>query len=160
MLLPAVRLMLGAVESRVQVLETHAFREMRLPIGSSAVAEIFRSDPPTERELESAIDLIEEAVMPFAKEVPPGSALIAGDALTCEVAALGAGDQIVERVSIDAVEGLFDQLARAGRRGTWVGTTRMDATLAAAVVILREFMHHAGFLTIQLREGDGLRQPG
>ena len=131
-----------------------------MPIGSSVVAQLFRSDPPTERELESAIDLVEEAVMPLAKEVPPGSALIAGDALTCEVAALSAGDQAVDRVSIDAVEGLFDQLARAGRRGTWVGTARMDATVAAAVVILREFMHHAGFRSIQLRDDDGLRQQG
>ena len=159
MLLPAVRLELGAGESRIQVLDTGALRELRVPIGSAAVAQIFRSDPPTESELESAIDIVEEAVMPLAKEIPPGAFLIAGDALTGEVAALSTGDPLAGRASIDAVEGLFDQLARAGQRGTWAGATRMDATFAAVVVILREFMHHARFQSIQLGDG-GLRPQG
>jgi len=156
MLLPTVRLELGAAESRVQIMEAGALRGMRLPIGTSVVAQLFRSDPPTGRELEAAIDLVEEAVMPLVKEIPPGSVLIAGDALTCEVAARSAGDPVAAETSIDAVEGLFDQLARASQRGTWAGTTRMEAALAAAVVILREFMHHARFQSIRCE--DGLRR--
>jgi hypothetical protein len=145
---------LGAGESRLQVLESGVLRELRVSIGSSAVAQLFHSDPPTERELEAAIDMVEAAVMPLANEISPGATLIAGDALTGEVAASSTGDPLAATASIDAVEGLFDQLARAGQRGTWAGTTRMDATFAATVVILREFMHHTRFKSIQIeRQG-------
>jgi hypothetical protein len=133
----------------MQITESGALREVRVPVGTSAVAQLFRSDPPTESELEAAIDIAEVAVMPLAKEIPTGAALIAGDALTAEVAALSTGALSAARASIEAVEGLFDQLARAGQRGTWAGTTRMNATFAAAVVILREFMHHNRFQSIQ-----------
>jgi hypothetical protein len=160
MQLPTLRLELASSEGLVKVVEAGATRELRFATGSVAVARRFRSDPPSESDLESAIEVVEEAVMSLVRKLPSGASLVCGDALTDEVAALSAGDRLVTEVSIDAVETLFDQLARAAQRGSWAGTTRVDATLAAAVLILREFMHHGGFKSIRRECGVSSQDTG
>lgn len=151
---PSVRLELDAASSLVLVHAAGVLREHSLPLGTSEVARLFRSDPPRPTELEHAIDIIEEAVMPLAKLLPPGSVLRAGDELTRRVIARSLRDHGTGVAEIAAVEGLFDQLARAALRGTWAGSIPMDANLSAAVVIVREFMHHTGFQSVRLPETD------
>jgi len=116
----------------------------------AGTAGMFRSDPPRESEIESAIDRVEEAVMPLAKQLPRGAALVAGNAATRAVAALAAGTVDVEAVPVEAVERVFEQLAMSARRGFWAEGGRMDSSTAAGVLILREFMHHLGYGRIEL----------
>jgi hypothetical protein len=142
----AVRLELGSASSRVHVDANGSSREIALPLGTS---NLFRGDPPRETEIESAIERVEEAVMPLAKLLPAGAALIAGDAMTSRVAAMAAGSNDADAVSIAAVEALFEQLAMGARRGFWAAGQAMDAPTAAAVLIVREFMHHLGFERIE-----------
>jgi hypothetical protein len=142
-----VSLDLGSTAGRVRVDADGASQAYHLPVGTSG---IFRSDPPREAEIESAIDLVEDAVMPLAKLLPAGATLVAGNAMTRRVAGLAAGSGDADSVSIAAVEALFEQLAMGARRGFWAGEERMDIALAAGVLIVREFMHHLGFNSIEL----------
>lgn len=65
-----------------------------------------------------------------------------------------AGRIRVDRASLDALEARFEQMALAARRSAWSREFHMDSFLAAGLLILREFMHHAGFDRIELRGGD------
>jgi exopolyphosphatase/pppGpp-phosphohydrolase len=124
-----------------------------LPIGTSAVSALFRHDPPTEGELESAIELVEEAVMPLAKKMPRGSVLVASSERARELVNLSTGSVTSHVASLDAVESRFEQMALAARRGAWSREVRMDPSVCAGLLILREFMHHSGFDRIEVRDG-------
>ena len=145
---PAVLLLeMGEAAGRVRVDANGLLLDIPLPAGTVGM---FRSDPPRESEIESAIDRVEEAVMPLAKVLPPGATLVAGNALTRRVAAVAAGSDAVESVAVAAVEALFEQVAMGARRGFWSGEQRMDGSLAAGALILREFMDHLGFDRIEV----------
>jgi hypothetical protein len=146
-----VRLELGSTLAHVHVDAQGASRHLPVALGTSG---LFRGDPPSEAEIESAIERVEEAVMPLAKLLA-GATLRAGDAMTRRVAAMAAGSEDVDEVSIAAIEALFEQIAMAARRGFWAGDQRMDGPTAAAVLIVREFMHHLGFERIELPRGAG-----
>jgi hypothetical protein len=146
-----VRLELGSTLAHVHVDAQGASRHLPVALGTSG---LFRGDPPSEAEIESAIERVEEALMPLAKLLA-GATLRAGDAMTRRVAAMAAGSEDVDEVSIAAIEALFEQIAMAARRGFWAGDQRMDGPTAAAVLIVREFMHHLGFERIELPRGAG-----
>ncbi|MCM2252249.1 MAG: hypothetical protein NDJ19_07815 [Ramlibacter sp.] len=150
-----VQLELGAGAGHVGIIAADAGRKLPLPIGSSHLVRLFRRDPPRPVDLEEAIEVTEDAVMPLARLLPPDSVLRADDPLTRQVALRAAGSDAVQSVSLDAIEALFGQLADAAQRGFWSGELRLDPTEAAALVILREFMHHAGFDSIELGAGEG-----
>jgi exopolyphosphatase/pppGpp-phosphohydrolase len=143
---------LGARAGRIRVDKGGTTHEFPVPIGLCTVAELFRRNPPHESELEAAIDLVEDAVMPLAKVLRGQAVLVAGDALSRRVAIFSTGSDTSQAASLQAVEGQFEQLAMAARRGAWSGGLRMDSSLAAGLLILRELMHHAGFDRIELRE--------
>jgi hypothetical protein len=123
------------------------------PVGTADVLALFRHDPPTEGELEIAIELIEDAVMPLAKTLPRGSVLVAGNDLVLKLAHLSTGCVASQAASLDAVEAQFEQIALAARRGAWSRELQIDPSLCAGLLILREFMHHASFDRIELRNG-------
>lgn len=150
----AIYLEPGRVESRLRVSQASGFRDVPLGVGTAEVAALFRRDPPLEADLEAAIDLIEEAVMPLAKHMT-GKVLIAGNEVTRAVANMstGAGETRTE-ASIEAVEGLFTLLASASRRGAWPREMSLTPDHSAALIILREFMHHAGVAAISTVPGN------
>jgi exopolyphosphatase/pppGpp-phosphohydrolase len=161
-----VRLELAETAGCVRVDANGSVELLSVPIGITSLTSIFQRDPPTEAEIEIAIDLTEQAVMPLAKLLPAGAVLLAGNPLTLRVAALAAGSRDIDAVSIAAVEGLFEQVAIAARRGFWAGEQRMDGATAAGALILRELMHHLGFDHIELPKnaasglvGIGTRSP-
>lgn len=116
------------------------------------VREVLKHAPPTPGELESAIAVIEDEVMKAHKVVPANASLVTTDAWMWElVQALGpqGHDGIV--VSIDEVEQLFDLLAALsmGRPASIAGIPG-DARFAAALLMVRELMHHLHFPCIQV----------
>lgn len=99
----------------------------------------FRTSPPRPAELEIAIERIEDQVMPLARIIPRGPVLC----VRCEGA--GAPRLSPQALRLDDVEAAFSRLA-AIAQGRPVGE---DADLivprtAAAVLIVRELMHHTG----------------
>ena len=147
-----VWLELGPSPGRIRVDGDGSTGTFPLPVGTSEVVALFRRDPPTEGELEIAIELIEEAVMPLAKQVPRKAVLVAASDLARDLVMFSTGSAAGHGASLDAVEGRFEQLALAARRGAWSREVHMDSSFAAGLLILREFMHHAGFDRIELRD--------
>ena len=117
--------------------------ETTLAIGPDVLAtQVFRHDPPTSAEVERAIDLIEEALMASALPHAPGRGLQTGEAVLRAYAA--PGERSVDRAQ---VEGWFDRLAAAAQGLNPAAAQGLPTGphAAAALVILRECMHHLGF---------------
>ena len=112
--------------------------EVVLVVGVRGIADAcFRHDPPTPFEIEQAIDVVEDALM-----AAPGELLI-NDPLLHSLPGLQADGA---RLARDEVEAIFQRLASAslGNPGALAGLPPgRDA--AAALLILRECMHHLGY---------------
>mgnify|MGYP001160668085 FL=1 len=118
------------------------------PLGWGTVARAFGPRMPTALALEQAIAIVEDAVMP-ATRVLPGTAYVLRTAspLLREVA-LAAGADLAARparLSRAAVENLFSRLAsQAHRPGHADPALPQRPDFAAALLILREALHHWG----------------
>ncbi len=131
-----------------QILSSRGF-----PLGVDAlVRQSFRHELPQPIELEHAIDWTEEAVMPLAAHLPSGSRLILqglGAALISD--GLKANDTARRTMTIDEVETLFSRLVSVSQgRPASQETLPMNARFFAAILILREFMHHLQLTQVTL----------
>ena len=97
----------------------------------------FRRDPPTPLELEQAIMVVEDVLMPLAAHVPPHP-LVELHSPVPLAEALGSRVQ-----SRENIERLFGQLV-AMVEGDPLASAQLprDRRFAAALLILREWMHH------------------
>ena len=132
------------LQPRATLLDLECDRTVRLQVGPQVLAEeVLRHDPPTPTELERAIDLIEDALTGVHVAQPDGACLKTADPLLLKLPGLG-----TERASLgrDDVESLF-QLLASRALGTPVGVVDLPQGReeAAALLILRECMHHLGF---------------
>lgn len=122
-----------------------------LDVGIRTLAEkVFRRDPPAPAELERAIDVVEDALMAAGLRHAPRGELSTADPLLH--AMLDLHEDGAQRTR-DEVEARFSRLA-ADAQGRRSGPTGLPPGRegAAALLILRECMHHLGFDRIQ-REG-------
>jgi hypothetical protein len=118
------------------------------PSPAALVAACFRHDPPTARELEHAIDIVEVALM--VAKPPRGSG---GDLTTLEPALrlLPGLKAMGSALSRDAVEDMFQQLASiASGSPNRSAAVVADREVAAALLITRECMHHLDFEWIRV----------
>lgn len=117
---------------------------VRLAVGPQGLAaQVFRHDPPTPLELEQAIDLIEDAFM--ASKVPHATRadLLMAEELLPPLLSLASQGA---RLSREDVERQFEQLAARSLAGVPLRAgLPAGREAAAALVILREVMHHLGF---------------
>ena len=117
----------------------------RLELGAQRIARTFlRHDPPASRELELAIDAVEDEVMRLPKSGDPKAGLISTDDGLREWAADSGAT-----MTIETVEQWFQRLASTslGHPGAMQGLPR-GGEAAATLLILREFMHHLGYASI------------
>lgn len=100
-------------------------------------------DPPSPGELERAIDLVEDALTASRLVNAGHGALVTADALLRRLPGL---DTVGGTLMRDDVEMLF-QLLASRALGTPVSSARIPEgrEMAAALLILRECMHHLGF---------------
>lgn len=116
---------------------------------------------PTQARLEQGIMLIEDAVMPVARLVPISHVFVTRDACLLEVArhALGVDDlqaswKASGRLPVlthEAIEAQFDALAhQAAHPQVPLGTLPQSPSWAAALLILREVLHHWQLGSIRL----------
>lgn len=130
--------------------EAHAHT---LPLGIEALRQRHRfTRPPQALALESVIESIEDAVMPWARVVPQGGMLMLDPRGVPEglVDALGQPD-----FDIHAVEAAFDRLSNLalGRPAAQAGVPE-SPEFAIALLIVREAMHH-----LPLRQGRWQARP-
>jgi len=108
-------------------------------VGAASLARAhFRHEPPSPLELENAIAAVEDEIMRAAPPPQPGT-MQSDDP---HIRQLAARCSAREALSVEAVEQAFNQLAARG--------VPAPAEAAAALVILRELMHHLGIRTIRL----------
>ena len=122
-----------------------------LPLGVERTErEQFRTTPPTLLAMENAIQVVEDVVMPLHTLVPHGAQLFSADADVREIAKLsGLSQAWPQTLSLEAMERSFNRLA-AVAEGSPAAHQGLPASnrLAAALLILREFMHHLQFAQI------------
>ncbi len=119
-------------------------RTVTLPVGPQGLAEsVLHHDPPTPAELERAIDLVEDALAGLHIASAGSDRLVTADTLLLALPGLGLQGGSLTR---DAVEFLFQRLASRAL-GTPVPAAELPhgREIAAALLILRECMHHLGF---------------
>lgn len=108
----------------------------------------FRRDPPTPLELEQAIMVVEDVLMPLAARIPPHPVL---HLQSPEPLAEVLGNRVQSR---DNIERLFGQLA-AMVEGDPLASAQLprEKRIAAALLILREWMHHLDAGSVVLVDG-------
>lgn len=117
------------------------------------VRESIRQAPPQPIELEHAIELTENAVMPLADQFSGGNELVL-HGMGAVLLAQGLEAALIHRteLTLDEVENLFNRLVAVSQgRPSTQEALPTDARFFAALLILREFMHHLQFVSVTLR---------
>jgi exopolyphosphatase/pppGpp-phosphohydrolase len=125
-----------------------------LEIGASRTSrEFFKHNPPTPLELETAIMTVEDEVIRVHLLTLARLPLYSADQSILDMSKLiGYSARSVKQLALAEVEDIFNQLAaRSEGRTASQASFPDDPRLAAALLILREFMHHLLFETIQLK---------
>lgn len=128
-----------------------------LSMGSVTTARHFKHHPPTEAEMENVIMLVEDELFRIRHSIMKGSTLSTTDASVRDIARMAgvpgqAGLTLTLTLTRDLVEQTFNRLAAIvqGRPASQdpIPTT---AEFSATLLILREFMHHLDFASIEVR---------
>ena len=140
-----ITLELGARTSRFS-LDGRALTDT-LPLGAALLREQWlRHDPPQPQELEAAIEAVEDVVMPLHR-VLPAYAMLCVVASAADSAVLA---PLAEARTRDQLEALFDRAAAIAQgRPARSDPALAGAEVMAALVIVREVMHHLGFTQLQ-----------
>jgi hypothetical protein len=110
-------------------------------------------EPPWPIELERAIELTEEAVMPLASQFADTAGLILqGLGASLIASTLQTSDISQTVLTLDEVEDLFNRLV-AVSQGRPASQEKLptNARFFGALLILREFMHHLHFAEVTLQ---------
>ena len=127
---------------------------VRLELGAGRIAhERFKQDPPSLAELEEAIEVIEDQVMPLAKLLAAGSELFTSNESIASMLRTAEDEpKAAAAFSLVAVESIFDDLvAISSGRPRILESLPSDNATMATVLILREFLHHLQFERIGIQ---------
>lgn len=126
-------------------------QQHRLPIGIATLVKAFAQRMPDALMLENAIADVEDAVMPAGRWLPAGASLLqTTDPLLRQLIHGATADPQATQASRDAIENLFELLARQAQQpGHADPQLPQSAEHAAALLILREAMHHWGLTALQ-----------
>ena len=128
-----------------------------LDMGASRTStQFFKRYPPSPLEIETAIMAVEDEVTRARAVALHHAPLYSADERVRQMTRIvGGADGLVPTLRIEQVENLFDQLA-ARSEGRLPSQVQIpdDPRFAATLVILREFMHHLHFDTVQLIGSD------
>lgn len=119
------------------------------------VRKFFRHALPRAFELERAIAWIEDELMAIQDDLPSEPLLQSTDALVRELALVaGVPDAPTMTLSIDAVERVFNRMVDLVEGRPWsqdAATWRLESM--AALLVLREIMHHLKFQAVLCHAG-------
>lgn len=140
-----------SLAQRMAGAQTLFLREFPLGV-DSLVRQSLRHEPPWPIELEHAIELTEDAVMPLAAQFAGTTGLILrGLGATLIASGLKTSGITQAALTLDEVEVLFNRLVSISQgRPASQETLPTDARLFSAMLMLREFMHHLHFAQVTL----------
>ncbi|MGY3904490.1 hypothetical protein ACW5XF_18785 [Aeromonas lusitana] len=136
---PRLSLILGEQTSRLEIIQQDGVSETYpLAFGLDAMTPSpFRRDPPSALELEQAIMVVEDVLMPLAARIPPHETVVLHSPYPL---ADKLGSQELSR---ESVEQLFGQFAAMVEGDPLAAANLPKARhFAATLLILREWMHH------------------
>jgi exopolyphosphatase/pppGpp-phosphohydrolase len=124
---------------------------LMLQLGTANVSrDHFRHTPPTPRELEDAIQAVEDEIGSIHSRITGASQLVTKDIAIRELARLaGASPNPTLSLSREAVEATFNRMvATSSNQPPGRDGLPTNADFTATLLILREFMHHLDFASI------------
>ncbi|UUC94215.1 MULTISPECIES: hypothetical protein [Comamonas] len=126
-------------------------QQHRIPIGLATLVNAFGQHMPDALTLENAIADVEDAIMPAGRWLPAGASMLqTADPLLRQLIHSSTADPQATQASRDAIENLFELLARQAQQpGHADPQLPQTAEHAAALLILREAMHHWGMAALQ-----------
>ena len=125
-----------------------------LPIGLATLVQAFGQRMPHALALENAIALVEDAIMPITHLLPAQAQLYSADPWVQQIVAHASGNPQAQQASREAVETLFSALARqAESPGYRDPQLPQSPEAAAALLVLRECLHHWSLQAIALHPG-------
>lgn len=137
------------LDAHSTTLSTPGAAEVTVGAGIDDLAKaVFRHDPPTPAELEQAIDIVEDALMATRLAHTERGELVSSGAL---IRALPGLQVDGSRLTRDEVEALFQRMASVslGNPGA-LGDLPSGGPACAALLLLRECMHHLGFDAVRI----------
>ena len=142
-------LQLGTETSTVLCLEDgHIVLQQELQLGTASLArQWMRHTPPTPLEIENAIEVTEDVVMPLAAKLARTEQLqLSGSGAALILQGVGAAPDTTLHWSLDEVEDLFNRIAMVSQ-GRPSGQEALPTApeFYAAMVIVRECLHHLRF---------------
>ena len=127
-----------------------------LPLGLHTLADrYFPGGRLSEMAIEAAIAEVEDIVMPWHGQLPPGARLVSGDAAIAELAAwAGMRGDGPWQFGTESVEHLFNRwVALAQGRPASQDALPTTGAFSATLLVLREWLHHLGFEGITVMAG-------
>jgi hypothetical protein len=142
-------LQLGAETSTVLCVENgHVVLQQELQLGTASMArQWMRHTPPTPLDIEHAIEVTEDVLMPLAAKLVRTEQLqLGGSGAALILQGVGSAPDAVLRWSLEEVEDLFNRIAMVSQ-GRPSGQEALPTApeFYAAMVILRECLHHLRF---------------
>ena len=132
-----------------------------MPLELSAVVQRFGHALPAALQLENAIAKVEDAIMPVGQHLPAGAqVLCTDDTVLRELIHAATGQPEALSASRAAIEALFSDLARQAQGGAHAVHLPATPQAAAALLIVRECMHHWGMQVLEYRFGITARTAG
>ena len=142
-------LQLGTETSTVLCLEDgHIVLQQELQLGTASLArQWMRHTPPTPLEIENAIEVTEDVVMPLAAKLARTEQLqLSGSGAALILQGVGAATDAVLNWSLEEVENQFNRIAMVSQgRPTGHEALPTAPEFYAAMVIVRECLHHLRF---------------
>lgn len=151
---PFVRIDIDARETRLEVVQpgAPAPATFRLDLGVDRLAGVTTlHEPPQPRELEQAIEEIENRVMPLARSLAQVERAVVPAALWRRLR-LGAGADPATGTPwrLDEVECVFNRLVDVAQGRPVAGSgLSVQRPFVIALLILREAMHHLGLASVE-----------
>lgn len=148
-------LQLGAETSTVLCVEDgQVVFQQELPLGTASLArQWMRHTPPTPLDIEHAIEVTEDVLMPLAAKLARTEQLqLSGSGAALILQAVGAVPDAVLHLSLEEVEGLFNRIAMVSQgRPSRQEALPAEPEFYAAMVLLRECLHHLRFDEVVLQ---------
>jgi hypothetical protein len=148
-------LQLGTETSTVLCVENgQVVLQQELQLGIASLArQWMRHTPPTPLDIEPAIEATEDLVMPLAAKLVRTEQLqLSGSGAALILLGVGAAPDAALQWNLDEVEDLFNRIAMVSQ-GRPIGHEALPTVpeFCAAMVIVRECLHHLRFGTVMVR---------
>jgi hypothetical protein len=119
-----------------------------IPLGPDQIAQaVFRQSPPYASQLETAINMVEDAIMASGLRKMPRGTLVAKAGPLYEALS---PTHMPAQLSLAQVERRYQDIAMPAQRLPTAPVLEIDPLALSALIFVRELMHHLGYSDLAL----------